>query len=130
MRRILALVLAVCLIIIIFLVDSKNGDVQTEITYKTGTFKDYNKKSNVIYENVAIPDKETAIAIAIAIFKTIPKTANTQEYIPQEVFFDTENEVWIVTFANTNPQNKSEKGKWRIALKMKDSSVYSIWFEK
>lgn len=130
MRRTLVLILAICLILIIFLVDFESGNAKTEITYKTGTFKDYNKKSNVIYEDVAIPDKETAIAIAIAIFKTIPKTANTQEYIPQEVFFDTENEVWIVTFANTNPQNKSEKGRWRIALNKEDSSVYLVWFEK
>ena len=47
---------------------------------------------------VAIPDMETAIDIASAIFRNMQKDGRYVNYVPQVVYYDGENEIWIVSF--------------------------------
>lgn len=79
-----------------------------------------------VYMGDVIPDEESAIAIATAIYNSIPQNGKQKEYVVQGVMYDTKVEVWIVTFGENN--SKVAGGDCSIVLQKKDGKVVKIWF--
>lgn len=99
------------------------------IKYESGTFYDKNWSESIgtYSEQPVIPDADTALAIAQTIFDGMKKSTEAQQYVPQSVFYDSQDEIWIVSFWNTSSQT-STGGDCNIAMQKKDGKVLRIWF--
>ena len=107
-----------------------NSDKENEmIKYESGVFHDKNWSENVgTYSRQAvIPDEETALKIAKAIFDGMEKSKDVQEYVPQSVFYDNQDEIWIVSFWK-NSHEITLGADCNIAMQKKDGKVLRIWF--
>lgn len=128
MRRTLAM-----LVIVLSMIScSACGNIKKEsdmVKYESGIFydKNWNETVGTYSEKEVIPDEETALKIAKAIFDGMTKSKEMQEYVPQSVFYDNQDEVWIVSFWN-NSEQLALGGDCNIALQKKDGKVLRIWF--
>lgn len=80
-------------------------------------------------ETPAVPDKETAVAIATAIFKV--QTAidwETEDMVTDGAFYDTRDGVWIVAFSDPNVVGYAP-GTITIVLRKDNAQVLAIWAE-
>ena len=77
-------------------------------------------------EKPAIPSKETAVAIASAIFYT-HDFYKRDNYITSGAFFDTQDEVWVVVFFEPNLDYASET--ITIMLRKDNAQLLAIWSE-
>lgn len=85
------------------------GNSQKEsngIRYESGTFHDKNWSETIgtYSRRAAVPDEETALKIAQAIFDGMEKSKEAQKYVPQSVFYDNQDEIWIVSFWKNSNQ--------------------------
>lgn len=98
--------------------------------YEVGIYSDKNWEESVgTYQGDAIPDKETALAVAQGIFQGMEKSQAAEQYRPQVVFYDQEDEIWIVSFWQDSGQT-TLGNDCSIALQKKDGKVLRIWFEE
>lgn len=82
--------------------ESKNDTIPLE----TGIYYDKNWDEPVgSYKQEVIPDKETAIEVAKTIFSRMEKSKEAQEYTPQSIFYDEQDEVWIISFGKDLKDN-------------------------
>ena len=109
---------------------------QDIIEYETGQFynKNWSETFGTYNKKAVIPDKETAIKVAQAIFDGMENSEKVQEYVPQYVFYDNQDELWIVVFWKRLDWNNSDMittgEDCCIALQKKDGKVLRIWFEE
>ena len=82
------------------------------------------------YLEPVVPDKETACKIAQAIFDGIPKYGEEQKFTLQNVFYDAEDEIWIVSFwEDWDDSGEITMGyDCSIAIQKSDGKVVKIWF--
>lgn len=112
------------------LLEQENVD---SITFEKGEYsrKDWNDPT-MTYKGVAVPDKETALEIAKAIFNGMEKGPEEQELEPKHIFYDEQEKIWIVTFSNI--QIKSDEIITgiccSIAIQETDGKVLRIWFDE
>lgn len=101
---------------------------EKSILYQSGVYDNKNWDDPVgTFQGDLIPDRESAIAVAEAIFTSSIQTKSTQNYIPVHVFYDEQDAVWIVCFMN--PANKNTVGEdCNIALQKKDGKILRVWF--
>ena len=103
------------------------------ITFEKGEYsrKDWNDPT-FTYTGVAVPDKETALEIAKAIFNGMKKSVEEQDLEPQHVFYDEPDGIWIVHFWKTHKDpDKFVLGLcWSIAIQETDGKVLRIWFDE
>ena len=105
-----------------------NQQEKDMVKYESGIFYDKNWDETVgTYSDVAVPNKETAIKIAQAIFDGMEKSNEEQKYILQSVFYDKQDEIWIVSFGDNSSQIILG-GDCSIAIQRKDGKVLRIWF--
>lgn len=107
-----------------------NGKKENDrIQYESGIFHDKNWSETVgTYRGEAvIPDEETALKVAEAIFDGMEKSKKAQKYVPQSVFYDDQDEIWIVSFWKDSSQAMLG-GDCSIAMQKKDGKVLRIWF--
>ena len=106
-----------------------NEEEDDMITYETGIFhdKNWNETVGTYSEELVIPNAETALSIAKAIFNGMEKSEDAQGYVPQNVFYDEEDEIWIVSFWDNSKQDNLG-GDCSIAMQKKDGKVLRIWF--
>lgn len=98
------------------------------VKYESGDYHDKNWSETLgTYAGVAIPDKETALEIAEAIFNGMDKSKDAQEYVPKSVFYDTQDEIWIISFWKDSDEI-TLGGDCSIAIQKKDGKVLRIWF--
>lgn len=99
------------------------------IKYESGNFydKNWNETIGTYSGEAVIPDEETALKIAKAIFDGMKKSKDAQEYVPQSVFFDNQDEIWIVSFWKDSDQ-VTLGGDCNIAMQKEDGKVLRIWF--
>ena len=98
------------------------------ITYETGVYSDKNWSQSVgTYNGDAIPNKETALAVAQTIFNSMNKSQNAERFVPQHIFYDTEDEIWIVSFWQDTDET-IVGNDCSIALQKSDVKVLRIWF--
>lgn len=101
------------------------------VEYETGSYSEKNWNEPVgTYQEDVLPDKETALAVATAIFHGMEKDTVAQKYTPQSIFYDKEDSIWIVFFHEGVEENATEVvmgGGYSIALQKKDGKVLRIW---
>lgn len=104
-----------------------------DINYNEGIIDDNLLNDDVgVYKEAVVKDKETALAIAKVIFESIDRPKNKDDYFCEDIFYDTEKEIWIITFAKKS-KKKGEYivgGSCSIALRKKDAQIVKIWFEE
>lgn len=77
-----------------------NENVQDPtITFESGIFpsRDWDA-SEGSYTKEAVPDEETALRAAQAVFAGMKKTGQESSYVASRLWYDTEKEMWLVSF--------------------------------
>lgn len=109
----------------------KDKDLYADIELEEIDYSIFEYEEVGTYKKDVIPDKETAIAVAVAIYNSMEKGSNAKNYEPQIVYFDKKGGIWIVNFWKT-PNEKSEKMMLgdccSIAMQKKDGRILRIWF--
>ena len=128
MKRTLA-VLIIALSLITYSACGSSKKQDDMIKYESGIFHDKNWAETVgtYGRKAVIPDKETALKTAQAIFDGMEKSKEVQEYTPQSVFYDNQDDVWIVSFWKDSDRTVLG-GDCNIALQKEDGKVLRIWF--
>ena len=127
MRQTLAM-LVIVLCMIFCSACGNNNQENDRIKYESGNYFNKNWSETIgTYKEAVIPDEETALKIATAIFDGMEKSKEAQEYVPQSVFYDNQDEIWIVSFWKNSDQ-PTLGGDCSIALQQKDGKVLRIWF--
>ena len=78
----------------------------------------------------AVTDIDTAVEIAVSIFNGIERKRIHEGQKVQYVFFDTEDEVWIVSFwkdRGYGPYAMIAEGSFNIAIQKSDAKVLRMW---
>ena len=116
---------------IIFSGCSKTEHLSTQydqIAYKEGVYYYKNWDETIgTYTKDAIPSKQAAIEVASAIFKEIQINESYKNYTAQSVFFDVDDNIWIVSFWD-NKYTSHAGSSYSIAIRMKDAKIMRIWF--
>lgn len=103
-------------------------DSTMDIAFQSGIYYDKNWAERIgTYQNDAIPDKETAIAVAKQIFYGMKKSAEAEKFTVQSVFYDEVDEIWIVSFWEDRGSDY-DGNDCSIALRKNDCKVLRIWF--
>ena len=111
--------------------DDKNVKPDKIIEFESGVYFDKNWEETVgTYEGNVVPTKEIAISIAQAIFDGLENVGNIADYVIQEVFYDEEDHVWVVSFwpEMEDPDEAWVGGDCSIAIQQTDGKVLRIWF--
>ena len=116
------------LLLSLLLVSCGNDMSDREIQFEEGIFYDKNWSDTVgSYEGNVVETKETAVAIATAVYNGIDKSQSMSNFTPQSVFFDSQDEIWIVTFGTDGKDNVAG-GDCSIAIQKLDGRILRIWF--
>lgn len=98
------------------------------IEFETGIYfdKDWSVTPGT-YKKAVVPNEKAALEIAKIIFNEMDKSKDAQEYIPKSVFYDEQDELWIVHYGHE--ANKTiAGGGCSIAIQKSDGKVLKIWF--
>lgn len=126
MKKIIIAILI--LIISLSFVACNNKKENTNMKYEEGIFYDKNWNEEIgTYTNNIVSTKEDAINIAVSIYNGMKKSKEMSNLVPNSVFYDTQDEIWIINFKNPNSR-KTVGGDCNIALQKKDGKVLRIWF--
>lgn len=100
-----------------------------EVSFHSGNWYEYFKDDEFAFKNVvAVPDKETALAVGEAIFKTLQYDGGFKNYVASSIFYDEEYELWIITFIDAAYVNADYSGgDLSIAIQKSDAKVVQIW---
>ena len=124
-----SLVLITVIIIAVCSACNGNSKENTDmIEYETGVYYNKDWEDQVgTYQDDVIPDRKTAVAIAVQIFKGMNKSTTAQEYTPQFVFYDEKDSIWVVSFWKET-ETITFGNDCSIAMQKKDGKVLRIWF--
>lgn len=116
------------LLLLLLLVSCGNDMSDREIQFEEGIFYDKNWSDTAgTYTGNAVESKETAVAIATAVYNGMHKSQSMSDLTPQSVFFDSQDEIWIVTFGMDSKENVVG-GDCSIAIQKLDGRILRIWF--
>ena len=108
-----------------------DGESETMIELETGIY--YNKNwdaSEGTYYGDAVPNEKVAVEIASSIFEAFMSEFE-HNYVPQRVFYDVEEDIWIISFWEPIIPNKDGSvtigSSYTIAIRKKDGKVMRIW---
>lgn len=105
-----------------------NDTSDQEIQFEEGIFYDKNWSDTAgTYTGNVVESKETAVAIATAVYNGMRKSQSMSNLMPQSVFFDNQDEIWIVTFGTDGKENVVG-GDCSIAIQKQDGRILRIWF--
>ena len=105
--------------------DSMNHNEVQNYEYQEGIYADKDWDNTfATYTGDVIPDKETAISIAAIIFSQIQKNGIGQAYVLKNVFFDTEDSIWILSFGEAANIPGS---CYNIAIRKQTGEVLRMW---
>ena len=129
-----SIILLLCIVIVNLTsscmnVKKNEGD---DMTYDSGIYyyKDWDSMDTT-YSGEVVPTKECAIEIATAIFNSMSKSEEMNAYKVSSVFYDTEDEFWVVTFADYYDEENDMYilgGGVSIAIQKNDGRVLKIWY--
>ncbi len=129
MKRILLLLLAIILSIALFSAcEIQKNDKTDMVKFESGNYfnKDWSETAGT-YGKAVVSNEDTALEIAKAIFNGMDKSKEMQEYVPQSVFYDEQDEIWIVSFWKESSEI-TLGGDCSIAIQKADGKVLRIWF--
>lgn len=127
MKKVLLLIL--CLLLILTGCN-KQPDTEGDIVFRSGIYPSKFWETDRIENSqyCIIPDMDTAVRVATEIYKGISMSPQMRAYTAQSVFYDEEDEVWIVLFRDELPASGpiATGPFYSIALQRKDGKVLSI----
>ncbi len=116
------------LLLSLLLSSCANDTSDQEIQFEEGIFYDKNWSDTAgTYTGNAVESKETAVAVATAVYNGMRKSQSMSNLTPQSVFFDSQDEIWIVTFGMDGKENVVG-GDCSIAIQKQDGRILRIWF--
>lgn len=116
------------LLLSLLLSSCANDTSDQEIQFEEGIFYDKNWSDTAgTYTGNVVESKETAVAIATAVYNGMRKSQSMSNLTPQSVFFDSQDEIWIVTFGMDGKENVAG-GDCSIAIQKQDGRILRIWF--
>lgn len=124
-------ILLAALIMLLLLIGCRgeqNDSGNMNVEFQTGIY--YNKEweqTAGTYQGDVIPNEEVAVKVAIQVFEGMKKSSKAQNYGPQSVFYDEQDEVWIVSFGEPS-EEESVGGGCSIAIQKEDGKVLRIWY--
>lgn len=128
MKKSFVLLIASVFIVVSFSACRSIENEKDMVKFESGIYHDKNWNEIVgSYTRATIPDEKTALEIAKGIFNGMEKNEETQKYIPQSVFFDEQDEIWIVSFWKDS-NDVALGGDCSIAIQKQDGKVLRIWF--
>ena len=129
MKRIIVLFFAIISIVSAIGCTNTKKNETDAIDFQSGIYsnKNWDVKDAGTYEKAVVPDKETAIKIAEAIFDGMEKSKSAERYVPQTIFYDEQDEIWIVSFWEDRPENIAG-ADCSIAIRKADGKVMIIQF--
>lgn len=97
-----------------------------EVSFEKGIYpnKDWDELSFSIDDD-CVPDKETAINIAESIKAHYQQKGHFEDFVTQSVFYDTEDEIWIVTFYESTTNQTGSA--FNIAIKKNNAEIIKMW---
>lgn len=112
------------LLFIVFLLTACGKENMNNIEYQEGTFPMKNwSQIDTSFDHECITDRETAVSIGNAILAEFQNQGYFSNYIAKAVFFDTKDEIWIVSFwVDDYPT-----ADFNIALNKDDCKVIKMW---
>lgn len=121
--------IAISVLLLSLLLSSCANDMSDqEIQFEEGIFYDKNWSDTAgTYTGNVVESKETAVAIATAVYNGMRKSQSMSNLTPQSVFFDSQDEIWIVTFGMDGKENVVG-GDCSIAIQKQDGRILRIWF--
>ncbi len=121
--------IAISVLLLSLLLSSCSNDTSDqEIQFEEGIFYDKNWSDTAgTYTGNAVESKETAVAIATAVYNGMRKSQSMSNLMPLSVFFDNQDEIWIVTFGTDGKENVAG-GDCSIAIQKQDGRILRIWF--
>lgn len=83
-----------------------------------------------LYAEDVIPDEETAVSVATAIFNNLQNNGTQySDYVPISTWYHEENQAWIVTFHNATADDTiTLGGGCTVILRKSDACVLGIVF--
>lgn len=114
-------------------------DYYTEIFFESGVFRNKNwdeieseynwDESASAYIGRAVPDQETAVEIAREILNEMPDEIGKDSLIPKYVFFDEEDELWIVSFWRDSRGSGQITlgGGFNVVIQKEDGKILKVW---
>lgn len=100
---------------------------EKNIKYSEGVYLDKNwDEFETTYNEFCINNKNTAIKMATIILEGFQENEVFRNYVPQSVFYDTNDKIWVVSFwegENTN----SDGPDFNIAIKAENAQVVKMW---
>ena len=135
MKRIgflLCFFLLIALFLFAFASIKEKRDSMTE--FSSGIYFDktwiYNNETPGTYHGIVVPDEQTALSIATAVFNGMEKSTEVQDFTAQAVFYDEEDRIWIVNFAkeDTHPYLKTLGNDCSIVIQASDGKILKIQF--
>lgn len=99
-----------------------------DIIYGEGQFEeDPDAQPGYLYDGDVLPDKDAALSVATAIFENMDKPEEIKDHVPQMVYLDVEDNLWIVSFWEKEyGPNMLDGYSTRIVLNKKDGAVRYI----
>lgn len=129
MKRIILLLLPIVLSVALFSACEPLKKNKTDmVKFESGNYsnRDWNETVGT-YQKAAVPNEKVALEIAQAIFNEMDKSEEAQEYVPQSIFYDEQDEIWIVSFWKESNEI-TLGGDCSIAIQKVDGKVLRIWF--
>lgn len=98
------------------------------VNFESGNYfnKDWDETAGT-YKKAVVPNKNVAIEIAQAIFNGMDKSEEAQKYVPQSIFYDEQDEIWIVSFGKESNE-VILGGDCNIAIQKANGKILRIWF--
>lgn len=91
---------------------------------------DWNETAGT-YEKDVVPDKETALKIAQAVFDSMKKDEEDQKYVAQHIYYYEQDQIWAVLFWEDYNDDAIEYmvgGGCSIYIQKKDGKILRIEF--
>lgn len=129
MKRILLLLFPIILSIALFSACEIQKKEQIDmVKFESGNYfnKDWNDTVGT-YKKAVVPNEKVALEMAQAIFNEMDTSEETQKYVPQSIFYDEQDEIWIVSFWKESNEI-TLGGDCSIAIQKIDGKVLRIWF--
>lgn len=101
----------------------ENGN--EKIRYEEGIWPLENwENAEYPFEAVCVPDSDTAVRITGIFMEQFQKQNKFRGYVPTSVFWDTENQVWVVTYAESGDYPSACIS---IAVRKENAQVLGMW---
>ena len=143
MKRVIQKSVLVAIVCMLLTVTFCGCGTQDEISFLSGTYeyKDWDQK-DFTYTGVAVPNEQCAIEMATSIVKNLKFEGKiqpsiwaevfnadyVQELIPQRIFYDEPDGIWIVSFWEKIPEGVKKTGTGvNVAIRKEDGKVLRVW---